>query len=184
MVIVGITGTLGAGKGTVAEILVHKKGFSHFSVRDYLTTEIAKRGMPLSRDSMVTVANDLRKNNNASFIIEQLVLQAKSSGKSAVIESVRAVAEAEKLKEMGALLLSVDANQKTRYERVLKRGSATDAVTFEKFVEEEEREMNSDDPTKQNIRGVMRMVDIQIINEGTITELEESIEDILATKLK
>ena len=33
--IIGITGTLGAGKGTVVDFL-KEKGFRHFSVRDYL----------------------------------------------------------------------------------------------------------------------------------------------------
>lgn len=41
MIIIGITGTLGAGKGTVVEYL-KTKGFKHFSVREFLTQEIKK----------------------------------------------------------------------------------------------------------------------------------------------
>ena len=40
MLIIGITGTLGAGKGTVVEYLVEKKGFDHYSVRAFLLKEI------------------------------------------------------------------------------------------------------------------------------------------------
>lgn len=40
MQIIGITGTLGAGKGTVVDYLVKNKGFNHFSVGDYLIDEI------------------------------------------------------------------------------------------------------------------------------------------------
>lgn len=36
MHIIGITGTLGAGKGTIVEYLKDKKGFAHFSVREFL----------------------------------------------------------------------------------------------------------------------------------------------------
>ncbi len=176
MIITGITGTLGAGKGTVADFLVKEKGFRHYSVRDFLVSEIEKRGLPINRDSMVEVANDLRKNNSPSYIIEQLVLKAKENGGNAVIESVRAVAEAKRLKEMGALLLSVDARQNLRYERAVKRGSVTDDVTFEKFVSDEKREMNSSDPTKQSIADVMQMADIKIENNGTIEKLEELID--------
>ena len=176
MIIIGITGTLGAGKGTVADFLVKEKGFRHYSVRDFLISEIEKRGLPINRDSMVELANDLRKNNSPSYIIEQLVLKAKENGGNAVIESVRAVAEAEKLKEMGALLLSIDAKQNLRYERAVKRGSVTDDVTFKKFVSDEKREMNSSDPSKQSIADVMQMADIKIENNGTIEKLEELID--------
>ncbi len=59
--IIGITGTSGAGKGTVVDYLL-KKGFKHYSVRDFLTEEILKRGLEPNRDNMIFVANELRKN--------------------------------------------------------------------------------------------------------------------------
>ena len=43
--IIGVTGTIGAGKGTVVDYLVQEKGFIHLSVRDYLLGEIRHRGM-------------------------------------------------------------------------------------------------------------------------------------------
>ena len=61
MIIIGITGTIGAGKGTIVEYLTDKKGFTHYSVRSFLIDEIKKRGFEVNRDSMVLVANDLRK---------------------------------------------------------------------------------------------------------------------------
>ena len=64
MKIIGITGTLGAGKGTVVDFLVSEKGYKHYSVRSFISEEIIKRNLPLNRDSMVVVANDLRANNN------------------------------------------------------------------------------------------------------------------------
>ena len=47
MKIIGITGTLAAGKGTVVEYLVERKWFAHYSVRGFLTEEIKKRNLPL-----------------------------------------------------------------------------------------------------------------------------------------
>ena len=58
MKVIGITGTLGAGKGTIVDYLVQHKDFQHLSVRAFLIQEIQKRGMPVNRDSMVIVAND------------------------------------------------------------------------------------------------------------------------------
>lgn len=48
MLIIGITGTIGAGKGTVSDYLVNKKGFKHFSVREFLIKEINKRKSQLT----------------------------------------------------------------------------------------------------------------------------------------
>ena len=65
MIIIGITGTLGAGKGTIVDYLTINKGFKHYSVRQYLIEEIEKKGLPVNRDTMTEVANNLR----ASHII-------------------------------------------------------------------------------------------------------------------
>ena len=69
MVVIGITGTAGSGKGTVAQYLVDKYGFKHFSVRDFLIEEIKKRGMEINRDSMIIVADDFRKNYGSGYLL-------------------------------------------------------------------------------------------------------------------
>ena len=74
--IIGITGTLGAGKGTVADYLVKERGFKHLSVREYLIEEIKKRGLAVNRDNMVLVANDLRVKFGPGYIAEQLYEKA------------------------------------------------------------------------------------------------------------
>ena len=149
MRIIGITGSLAAGKGTVVEYLVEKKGFVHYSVRTFLIEEIKKRNLPIDRDSMRFVSDDLRSKYHPGYMIEQLYLQAAAKGKDAIIESVRAVGEVEFLQQKpDFLLLAVDADQKLRYERLLQRGNETDHVSFEKFQEQEEAEMRNTDPTR------------------------------------
>ncbi|MBQ7073714.1 hypothetical protein IJM86_01330 [bacterium] len=76
------------------------------------------------------------------------------------------------------LLLSVDAEQKTRYERILKRGSETDSVTFEEFQIQEEKEMNNTDPAKQNVAECMKLADLQIRNDGTFEDLYQKLDEI------
>ncbi len=70
MIIIGITGTLGAGKGTVVDYLKEKYGFVHFSVREFLRGEVLKRGMEPNRDSFTSVANDLRAHHTPSYIVD------------------------------------------------------------------------------------------------------------------
>merc|ERR1712072_996291 len=79
----------------------------------------------------------------------------------------------------GFLLLAVDADAKLRYDRIVARASATDKVTFETFVENEQREMTNTDPTKQNLSECMRMANTVIRNDGSLDELIEQIDAIL-----
>ncbi len=84
------------------------------------------------------------------------------------------------MKEHGGTLIAIDANREKRYERINGRGSALDQVSFEEFCEQEEREMHSDDPNKQNIAKVMEMADVVIHNDGTLDDLHREVEKILA----
>jgi dephospho-CoA kinase len=177
--IVGLTGSFGAGKGFVAEYLVSKKGFTHFSARTFITKEIERRGMEVNRDSMTTVANELRAIHGPTYIFEQLVELAKQHGGDVVIESIRAVAEARYIKEQGGVVLGIDADPQVRYERIVKRGSETDHVTFEEWREQELRESNPDDPTKQDIFGALTLSDYIIMNTSSIPELKEKIDTFI-----
>lgn len=177
--IIGITGTLGAGKGTIVEYL-QKKGFKHYSVRAYLTEEIQRRGLPINRDNMVAVGNDLREKNSPSYIIEQLYGIAEKEGGNCVIESVRTPGEADALKKKGEFyLLAVDAKPQTRYDRIIKRQSATDQVSFEEFIANEQREMSSPDPNKQNISKCMAMSDFLLKNDGAFEDLYRQVDEVL-----
>lgn len=180
MIIIGITGTLGAGKGTIVEYLTNNKGFKHFSARAFLIEEIEKRGLENNRDSMVLVANDLREKNSPSFVADELFKRALESGNNCVVESLRTSGEIESLRKKGNFtLLAVDADPKVRYERIIKRSSSTDNVSFEKFLADEQREMESTDPNKQNLKKCIEIADFVINNDGTLEELNSKLEEIL-----
>jgi len=183
MIIIGITGTLGAGKGAIVEYLTKSMGFVHFSVRGFLINEIKKRGLPENRDSMVVIANELRAKNSPSYITDQLFSQAFKTGKNAVIESIRTPGEVESLKLKGQFyLFAIDADPKIRFERIKKRNSVTDQISFEIFLENEKREMFSKDPNKQNLAECREMADYVFDNNGTIEELNKRI-DIITTQI-
>ena len=180
MIIIWITWTLGAGKWTIVDYLIKNLDFQHYSVRAYLIKQIEKRNLPVNRDSMVLVANELRAQFWPSYIIEQLYQEALTSGKNTIIESIRAVGEAEALKGKGNFyLFAIDADPKIRYERAVLRGSETDHISFEEFISNEQREMQNEDPTKQNVAKCIQMADHVFTNDGTLEELNTQIEEVV-----
>ncbi|MDD3738734.1 MAG: AAA family ATPase [Lentimicrobiaceae bacterium] len=180
MIIIGITGTIGAGKGVIVDYLINKYNFNHFSVRQFLIQEIKKRNMEVNRDSMVVVANELRTLNSPSYITDQLYKQAAQLNQNAVIESIRTPGEVTSLRKLGEFILfAVDADPKIRYNRIVLRNSETDNISYETFLQNEEREMSSDNPNEQNIKKCMQMADHHFYNDSTLNELYSKVEATL-----
>ncbi len=180
MIVIGITGTNGSGKGTVVDYLVDKKGFTHYAARDFLTRLLRERGVTVDRPAMRTIANELRALHEPAYVVKELYAQAiKDKCERVVIESVRNIGEAEFLKSIGALLIAVDADQMLRYTRVQARRSSTDQVDFLTFIEHEEREMRSIGLHDMNVRGVMQLADVTITNDGSLKELHQETDAAL-----
>jgi dephospho-CoA kinase len=178
--IIGITGTLGAGKGTIVDYLVKQMGFRHFSVRDYLMNALNQLGKPVNRDTMTSLANELRALYGPSYIVDQLFEEASKGHGHAIIESIRTPGEIASLRNKGPfVLLAVDADPELRFKRVIQRASETDSVDFETFKANELREMSSLDPNHQNLAECIRQADYCLANNGSPYELYAQVEQIL-----
>lgn len=173
--IIGLTGTNAAGKGTIVNFL-KGKNFTHHSARDHLTKDLEKQGLRINRENMQSLANRLREQYGPAYIVEQLYEQAQQD-ENAIIESIRCPGEITALRRKpGFLLLGVDANSEIRFQRAYKRGSATDTgITYNKFIEDEQKEKNNKEPFKQNLTKCLEEADIFVLNNGTIQELTEKI---------
>lgn len=181
--ILGVTGTNGAGKGTVVEYLVSKKGFTHYSMRDLIVEEIQKRGLEMNRPHMGMVGTDLRRERGPAYFTETFIGRAKEKGVADIVmESVRSIAEAENIRKHGGFVIGVDAPHALRYDRIVMRGTATDKVSLEQFREQEDAEYTSkdpNDPALMNVLGVLESADYTLINDGTSEEFERKIEEML-----
>lgn len=178
MKIIGIVGTLAAGKGTLVGYLKDKYAFNHYSASGLLRKIGESRGMEMDRDMYSLVANELRAKQTGGVPQEVYETQVKSEQpERAVIEALHSPKEAEYIKSIGGVVLGIDADTSVRYERTLTRGSEKDNVTYEEFLRHIEREEN--DPNGHYIRGALNLADYTLQNNGSLDDLHGQIDSIM-----
>ncbi|MES2967013.1 MAG: AAA family ATPase [Patescibacteria group bacterium] len=178
--IIGITGTDGAGKGTVVDYLVTHHGFTHYSSRDFILEEITRLNLPTDRSQLRITANNLREQFGNDVIVRKAYEKAAAEHKeNVVIESIRALAEVEYLKANGGILLAVDADPQVRFARVQGRRSDTDQVTYEQFLAHEELENNDPNPHGMQKAKVMKAADYVIKNSTDKKDLATEVEKFI-----
>jgi len=177
--IIGLTGTLASGKDTAADYL-KKKSFSHVSLSDLVRDECDLKGLPKDRDTLQMVANDLRKKFGSNILAKKALEKIiKTKSNKILITSIRNPAEIEELKKNDKFfLILIDAPIELRYKRLKIRKRAEDFVSFKKFKIQEKVEMSSKDESNQQLNKVFALADFKIINDGTIEELYQKIEEI------
>lgn len=173
MKLIGIAGTNGSGKDTVGHVLAEEYGFLFISVSDLLRDEARKRGLPVTREVLRTISAEWRRDFGLGVLVDKAVEAFNASGTAyagLVATPMRNVGEAQHLKDLGGTLVWVDADQRTRYERIQRadRGRAgEDDKTFEQFAEEELAEMHpSGDEATLHLAGVKAISDVFMTNDG------------------
>jgi dephospho-CoA kinase len=178
--ILGIAGTLGAGKGTIVEYLVKHKGFSHYSSSTILKQMVSERKLPPTRKNLSELADELMRQHQGGILYFSH-LQAKKDGASNyVLEALHRVSEAQYFKSIGGTLLGIDADIKLRFDRISQRKEGVkDEVTFEQFTKDSQREDEGKTGSGPNIREVMKMADYTIYNDTDTASLYHEIDEVL-----
>lgn len=129
---------------------------------------------------MRLMANRLRAEHGDDYLVTYYLEKiATDHTERAVIESIRALAEARTLKEHGGILIAVDADQALRYARIQERKSSSDQISFEEFVAQETLELNDPDPHGMQKQKVMESADYTVLNNGTLNELHAQLDIVL-----
>lgn len=189
--IIGLAGTHASGKDTVGKLLAEKYGYLHISTSDMLRAE-KKRVFGDGPESLLTrndsFVNNLRKEQGPGILIELAVEEYKRVADKypggLVASGIRAIGEADVIKKMGGEIVFVDADPRTRYQRVIgrKRDANDNNVTFKEFMDMERSESDVDphDLNIQNIPAMKDRADILLMNNGSdIEAFKEQIQKAL-----
>ncbi len=176
--IFGITGSYGSGKDTIAKIL-QEKGFAHISFSDLLRRELRRRKEKINRGNLIALGNRMRQEFGAD-ILSRMALAKVRSAKDYVFTSIRNPAEVQALQERrDFVFVAVDAPPDVRLQRMKRRRRKGDPKTVQELVQLEKIE-NSADASKQQLRKVMDMARVIIVNDGDEALLEEKVGRMVA----
>ncbi len=177
--IIGITGTIGSGKGTVVEYF-NGKGFKHYSSSAILKEILRERGLPETRTYMSPLADELMAKYEGGVLHLSHERAEKDGAADYILEAIHRENEANYIRSIGGVIVGVDADIRKRYERTVKRGEGEkDNVTFEEFLEHAKREDEGESGRGPNIRAVLRSADAVLTNDGTLDELHAQIDSVL-----
>ncbi|GAC1390560.1 MAG: hypothetical protein NVSMB46_00530 [Candidatus Saccharimonadales bacterium] len=193
MVILGLSGTNGSGKDTVAHLLVKKHNFYFASATDMLRDELLKRELPVDRIHKARLSAEWRRQHGMAVIVDrayQTFLESKEQYPGLIVGSLRHPGEADAIHALNGHVLWIDAPIEVRYKRIqnnshLRGRIAEDKKTFKEFLAEEKREMHqAGDHHTLSMSDVKARADIFIDNHGTnIKKFEKLVEQELTAYL-
>ena len=175
--IYGLTGLLGAGKGTVARIISREQRCRAWLMSDELRAMMRKRGLKTTRKGMQDFAVETRRVKGEGFVAELLAKKIRS--RNAVVDGMRNTAEVRALrKRFGRRfrLLAVSAPLRVRFGRARKRSREAEARTLSAFRKSDRREAKSEG---FGVRACMRAADYKIDNGGSLAALRKRVLSIL-----
>lgn len=180
--LIGLTGRNASGKGEVAKYLA-TKSFYYYSLSDVIREEVRGRGLPMSRETLINTGNELRDKGGPAVLAER-ILEKIEDDKHYVIDSIRNHHEVEALrKAKNFKLVQVDAPLPLRFERLSLRAREGDPITFDRFVELEQREVAGGE-NSQNLSRVEALADYTVINDGPLDALYAQVDALFQKIVK
>lgn len=176
--IIGISGTNGAGKDTLAALRAEKAGALHVSLSDILRKQLIEDNIALEREALMALSKRWREEAGDYGVLATKTIRHYLGEKALYgynglsIVSVRHPDEVRRIKEVGGKMLWVDAHPTIRYERLQKasRGRVDDNKTYEEFLQEEALEITPPvgaSSASVNLGAVRPLADEVIINDFT-----------------
>jgi len=190
MKLIGIGGTNGSGKDSVAQMLAERHGYLVISVSDFLRDELKKQGLPVERENLRALSAAWRAESGLGVLVHKAAEAYKAQQdkyKGLVIPSIRNPGEVDEIHSLGGIVLWTDGDPQVRYQRITSRArGAEDQKTYEQFIGEEQAEMNhGGSETALHTLGVKAKADVFVENNGNdIEAFNDQVEVALADYLK
>ncbi|KKS43736.1 hypothetical protein A3I25_00905 [Candidatus Nomurabacteria bacterium RIFCSPLOWO2_02_FULL_42_17] len=177
--IIGIIGTVGSGKDTVAEYISNKLTISTFQISQPLKDIAKERGIKPTRENLIKIGSDLVKENGAGFLVKLLV--DKIPEDLIIITGIRVTEVIDYIrKNYNLILLAITAEPKIRFKRCILRNKLGEAKTLTEFIENEQKENSP--PNTQRLFECLNLANYSISNNDDLKILFQKVDEFLRLK--
>jgi len=181
--VIGLTGTIAAGKDLVKQILMQNLNCYQVTLSGAIFGQLEKNKGTFTRKTMQEMGNELRQKYGGHVLAKVSTEFMSRDRPYLIVDGIRNPAEAEWLKQNykgNFVLIGVDAPQNARFERSMKRGKPTDPKTFEEFAAQDNADQGANEPPHgQQVRKCLQMADFVIETDGDIAKVAEKVAEIL-----
>ncbi len=176
--IIGLTGSLAAGKEVVSDFF-KEKNFVYFSLSQEVRSVAKERGIELTRKNLQDLGNELRETEGIGVLAKRILNKIKeNSNPNIIVDGIRNPAEIDVLKELNNFfLIAVDAPKKIRFDRFVKRNRESDPKIWEEFLKVDARDKGEgESETGQGVGKCMGRADFTLENNSTLEEIQNKLE--------
>jgi len=176
-IIIGLTGQIACGKGVIKKFLIEHYKASDYRFSTILRDVLIRLGIEQSRENIQKMSTLLRKTFGEDILAKVMANDAKNDNHHfIVIDGIRRLADIKYLREVdGFFLVSVEASEKIRHQRVIERNEnpGDNKKTFSDFLKDQNEESESQIPK------TMSKADFVIDNNGNWEELWDQIHQLV-----
>lgn len=184
-IIIGLVGKKLSGKETFVELLKNmcgsKPAITQLRSSDLIADILDLVDLPHSREHMqklpIALINAFGNNVITNGMRKRI---QEADGNIIIFDGVRRKTDAEMIKKMGGIIIYIDANTKTRFDRTRKRKEKVgeNSVTWEKFLEQDQAEIELEIPE------IGKLADCQLDNNGTLEKFHAQIQELYLNHIK
>lgn len=176
--IIGLVGQIACGKGAAKKYLINQFGASDYRFSTILRDVLARLHTKISRENIQTISTCLRQTFGEDLLANAMAEDIKNDEhRMIVIDGIRRLTDIQHLKEVpGFVLVSIDADEKVRYDRMKLRNEneGDDKKSFEDFQADQQKE------SEAQIPDAMKHADYHIDNNDGFDALEKQVNEIVA----
>ncbi|MDT8357060.1 MAG: AAA family ATPase [Methanomicrobiaceae archaeon] len=175
MKVIGVVGLPASGKGEVSEV-AKKIGVPVVVMGDAIRRACAEKGIPPTDENLGAMATRLRQELGRDIIARLTIPEIESAGGEVVlVDGIRSEAEVRAFRDHFAdfLLIGIESSFDDRFERLRSRRRSDDPASREELELRDSRELG------WGLGNALRMADITIRNERSLSMFREKVRNVL-----
>jgi dephospho-CoA kinase len=177
-IVIGIVGEIAAGKGTAAEYLKNKYNGIIFKFSTVMRDVLDRLYLPQTRENLQAVSLALRQTFGQDLFAKTMARDAAASTSPlTIIDGIRRPSDISELSKLDIFhLITITADEKTRFERIRERKENLNDA--EKTWEQFQKEAAAD--AEMTIRTIAPLAEFTIDNNGSVEDLRYKLDAIIA----